>query len=217
MVGPATGVASGKLSETATTTSINYFVKKQTGKTPVEHVLSENQIKTIDANKAKILKNHGLNTDSFTHSINRYHKNYDVTEVGFNFRLDDIRSSLLINQINKIHENNFKRHKIFLKYLKLLKFNNKLKVLFSNYKINNYSRHLFVILTENKKKIQKKLKQNQISFSCHYKPISKLKVHRNKKKFDNSNYLFKNMISLPIYPELKNFHIKKICKVINSC
>ena len=173
--------------------------------------------KSIDANKAKILKNHGLNTDSFTHSINRYHKNYDVTEVGFNFRLDDIRSSLLINQINKIHENNFKRHKIFLKYLKLLKFNNKLKVLFSNYKINNYSRHLFVILTENKKKIQKKLKQNQISFSCHYKPISKLKVHRNKKKFDNSNYLFKNMISLPIYPELKNFHIKKICKVINSC
>ena len=48
MVGPATGVASGKLSETATTTSINYVVKKQTGKTPVEHVLSENQIKTID-------------------------------------------------------------------------------------------------------------------------------------------------------------------------
>ena len=54
MVGPATGVASGKLSETATTSSINYVVKKQTGKTPVEHVLSENQIKTIDENKAKI-------------------------------------------------------------------------------------------------------------------------------------------------------------------
>lgn len=54
MVGPATGVASGKLSETAASTSVNYIVKEKTGKTPVEHVLSENQIKTLEANKAKL-------------------------------------------------------------------------------------------------------------------------------------------------------------------
>ena len=54
MVGPATGVASGKLSETATSTTINHIVKKQTGKTPIEHVLSEKQIKTIDKTKSKI-------------------------------------------------------------------------------------------------------------------------------------------------------------------
>ena len=54
VVGPATGVASGKLSETAASSSINYLVKKQTGKTPIEHVLSENQIKTLESQKAKI-------------------------------------------------------------------------------------------------------------------------------------------------------------------
>ena len=54
VVGPATGVASGKLSETAASTSINYMVKKQTGKSPLEHVLSENQIKAVEKNKAKI-------------------------------------------------------------------------------------------------------------------------------------------------------------------
>ena len=54
VVGPATGVASGKLSETATSSSINYLVKKQTGKTPIEHVLRENQIKTLESQKAKI-------------------------------------------------------------------------------------------------------------------------------------------------------------------
>ncbi len=54
MVGPATGVASGKISETATSTSVNYIVKKKTGKTPIEHVLSEKQIKTIDKSKAKV-------------------------------------------------------------------------------------------------------------------------------------------------------------------
>ena len=54
VVGPATGVASGKISETAASTSLNYIVKKQTGKTPMQHVLSENQIKTLESSKAKI-------------------------------------------------------------------------------------------------------------------------------------------------------------------
>ena len=54
VVGPATGVASGKISETAASASLNYVVKKQTGKTPIEHVLSENQIKTLETNKAKV-------------------------------------------------------------------------------------------------------------------------------------------------------------------
>ena len=54
MVGPATGVASGKLSETATSTTINHIVKKKTGKTPFEHVLSEKQIKTVNKTKSKI-------------------------------------------------------------------------------------------------------------------------------------------------------------------
>ena len=54
VVGPATGVASGKISETAASSSLNYIVKKQTGKTPVEHVLSEKQIKTLETSKARI-------------------------------------------------------------------------------------------------------------------------------------------------------------------
>ena len=54
MVGPATGVVSGKLTETATSTTINHIVKKKTGKTPFEHVLSEKQITTLDNTKSKI-------------------------------------------------------------------------------------------------------------------------------------------------------------------
>ena len=54
MVGPATGVASGKLSETITSTTINHVVKKQTGKTPLQHILSEKQIETVEKAKAKI-------------------------------------------------------------------------------------------------------------------------------------------------------------------
>ena len=54
VVGPATGVASGKISETVASATLNYAVKKQTGKTPIEHVLNENQIKTLETSKEKV-------------------------------------------------------------------------------------------------------------------------------------------------------------------
>ena len=54
MVGPATGVASGKIGESAVSSSLNYAVKKQTGKSATEHILSESQNKKIVQTKAKI-------------------------------------------------------------------------------------------------------------------------------------------------------------------
>ena len=69
MVGPATGVASGKLTETATSTTINHIVKKKTGKTPFEHVLSEKQIKSLDSTKSKI--NPCIKNPEFCSMINK--------------------------------------------------------------------------------------------------------------------------------------------------
>ena len=68
MVGPATGVASGKLSETITSTTVRHIVKKHTGKTPIEHVLSEKQIKTLDKTKSKM--NPCIKNPDFCKAIN---------------------------------------------------------------------------------------------------------------------------------------------------
>ena len=99
MVGPATGVASGKLSETATSTTINHIVKKQTGKTPIEHVLSEKQINTIDKTKSK---------------INPCNKNPDFCAV-INKRIEKTRKQLLgLNlqaRIEKKHNQLFRKQK----------------------------------------------------------------------------------------------------------
>ena len=54
MVGPATGIASGKVTESALSSSFNYAVKKQTGKSATEHILSESQNRKIAQTKAKI-------------------------------------------------------------------------------------------------------------------------------------------------------------------
>ena len=99
MVGPATGVASGKLSETVTSTTVRHIVKKQTGKTPFEHVLSEKQIKTLDNTKSKI--NPCVKKPEFCSMINK--------------RIEKTRKQLLgLNlqaRIEKNHKQLFKKRK----------------------------------------------------------------------------------------------------------
>jgi hypothetical protein len=53
-VGPATGVIQGRTAESLISTSVNYAVKKQTGKSPIEHVLTRQQIATYESKKKKL-------------------------------------------------------------------------------------------------------------------------------------------------------------------
>ena len=53
-VGPATGVVHGRTAETLISTSINYTVKKQTGKSPIEYVLTKQQIEAYESKKKKL-------------------------------------------------------------------------------------------------------------------------------------------------------------------
>jgi len=53
-VGPATGVAQGRVTESFISTSVNYAVKKKTGKSPIEHVLTKRQIATYESKKNKL-------------------------------------------------------------------------------------------------------------------------------------------------------------------
>ena len=53
-VGPATGVVQGRTAETLISTSVNYTVKKQTGKSPIEHVLTKQQVETYESKKKQL-------------------------------------------------------------------------------------------------------------------------------------------------------------------
>ncbi len=170
--------------------------------------------KSSDAKKIRLLKNHGLNRTSLTHYTQKNSK-YDVMYRGFNFRLDDVRSSMLLTQLNRLKKNNFLRFRLFKFYKKLLN-NIKIHILFNKFDKNDYSRHLFVISSKYKNTIIKKFKKQSIGFSQHYRPTHMLKAHKKNNNLKNSESFYKQSISLPIYPDLKIIHLKKICKVLNS-
>ena len=53
-IGPATGVVHGRTVESLVSTSVNYTVKRQTGKSPIEYVLTRQQIATYESKKKKL-------------------------------------------------------------------------------------------------------------------------------------------------------------------
>ena len=53
-VGPITGIAQGKTAESLISSSINYTVKKQTGKSPIQHVLTKQKTETYESKKKKL-------------------------------------------------------------------------------------------------------------------------------------------------------------------
>ena len=53
-VGPTAGVIQGRTAESLISSSINYTVKKQTGKSPIEHILTKEQITTYESKKEQL-------------------------------------------------------------------------------------------------------------------------------------------------------------------
>tara|TARA_B110000027_G_scaffold128266_1_gene148488 strand:- start:1482 stop:2621 length:1140 start_codon:yes stop_codon:yes gene_type:complete len=165
----------------------------------------------------KIFRNHGI-IKSKTNDWD-----YNIKEIGFNFRITDLQCAIGIAQIKKIHHFLSIRRKISKLYSKLLSNNNNL-ILPLIRKSFMSANHLFPIQIKslkykNKQKLFKFFEKNGFKLQVHYKPIIfqeyyKKKYKLNPKLFRNAINYYKSSISAPIFPELKEQHIKKFSKLL---
>ena len=158
----------------------------------------------------KTLRNHGI-TKSYQ---DRFTKGkpweYDVSIPGYNYRLDEIRAALGISQLKRITQNNLKRKKAALYYNSKLK-NNKSVIIPKILKDEDQACHLYVLRFKKQGKFSRddlftKLLKNGIRSSVHYKPLHTFTAYKkNAKIFDNlinSKQIYKEIISLPLYPQI---------------
>lgn len=174
--------------------------------------------------KLKIKRNHGISRTL----LNRYTKgkpwDYDVDEPGYNYRIDEIRSALGINQLKNIKKFNQKRKKSFNYYNKNLENISGLITPKSNSKFLS-SNHLYIIrITKlfgmTRDELFEILLKNGIQTSVHYKPLSKFQVCKKKaKKYDslkNSENLYDEIISLPFYTHISKNQLDIVIKTIKK-
>lgn len=148
-------------------------------------------------------------------SMNFKDKNHSI--IGINSRMDELQASFLIEKIKYLKSATNKRIQLAKKYdsfCKKLKIKN-IQVL--NKATNVY--HLYPIIIKDRNNIKKKLKKFGINTQIHYPIPIHLQnsfKHLNYKKgqLPVTEYLSKNLLSLPFYPGIEETKVKYLFKVL---
>jgi len=168
-------------------------------------------------------RNHGISRTLKERFSNGLPWDYEIFEMGYNFRLDEIRSCLGVNQLKRIKKMN-KLRRIAADYyttnLRSIK-----GIITPKLNEKSHSWHLYVIKIQkefgiSRDELFKKLLANGVRTSVHYKPLHKFSLYKKMcKKYGelaNSSKAYKEILSLPLYPGItkkeQDYVIKQIIK-----
>lgn len=172
------------------------------------------------ADHIRTARNHGI-TKSLTQRYSHGRPwDYDVTEPGYNYRLDEIRAALGISQLKRIHILNQMRRKACEYYNSKLETIKGIKTPLSD-KSDAY--HLYVIKIKDEYGIKRDklfeiLLKKGIRTSVHYKPLHEFTVFKKRAKIydrlDNAKQAYREIISLPLYTSISREMQDKVITAI---
>jgi len=159
------------------------------------------------SNKIAMLRNHGRT------------KKYEHEYEGYNCRLDTLQAAILRVKLKYINSWNEARRNHASSYRKLLQ--NTDIILPTEQKDNKHIYHIFAVRTADRDNLLNKLKNEGIGAGIHYPiPLHLQPAYRylgyKAGDFPITEKCAREIISLPMYPELDEGKIKKIAEVINK-
>ena len=140
----------------------------------------------------------------------RIDSEYDVRELGWNYYMNEFSASIGLVQLKKLDRLNNIRKKIAKFYDKQIDVEH--KTVFNK----DCSYHLYWILVKNRKKFRERMWEAGIETGTHYKPIHTMKMYQNNTILSTTEKIGKQIVTIPIYPNLKKFEIDKIVNSINK-
>ena len=170
--------------------------------------------------RARLLRSHGMTTMSYERSKGHATK-YDVTEVGYNYRMDDIRASIGVVQLKKL-ENDLQQRRIIRKnYINLISKIKGVTIPFEE-ETEFSSNYIFPIVIddvseEKRDEIRETIHSLGVQTSMHYPPVHNFSCY-----FNENVSLPKTMkytdqtITLPMYSKLGSEDIDFIVDVLTN-
>lgn len=144
--------------------------------------------------------------------------NRNTNEPGINSRLDEIQAAILNVKLKNLDEDNSKRKFLAERYYNNIK-NPAIRLPKVRENVKHVY-HLFVILSENRDVLISKLHKNNIIAGIHYPvPVHKHDGYKNlciisKEGLFVTEEIVSKILSLPMYPELKNIELDHILSII---
>jgi dTDP-4-amino-4,6-dideoxygalactose transaminase len=174
------------------------------------------------AEKMRLLRSHGMTSMSWDrHKGHAW--SYDVVELGYNYRMDEIRAALGRVQLNKLGKNNQRRRALSMLYRdQLEELVPTVGVPFSNAR-GISACHLFPILLPagyDRINFMEHLKSNGIQTSIHYPPIHKFKTYSESAGAPYDLPVTENVagreVTLPLYAGLTDDQVTYVVQAVQS-
>jgi len=169
------------------------------------------------AAKLKLLRSHGMTTLTYDrHAGHAY--TYDVVELGYNYRIDEIRAALGIEQLKKLPANNQRRREIVAHYRTHLPA--ELTIPFADHPGVSACHICPVLLPEGHSRsgFQDYMKEHGIQTSIHYPPIHTFSYYR--EHFPGPHHLpvtesiAPREVTLPLYPTMTDEQIEYLMEQV---
>lgn len=166
--------------------------------------------------KAKLLRSHGMTSIAW----DRYRgaPEYDVIELGYNYRWTELQAALARVQLKKLKASNERRKKLVALYRELLEGS---EVLIPFEDFAHSANYIFPILLpeERRDAVKRALNERGIQTSHHYTPPYLFTFFREKFGTNygiapNAEEFARRELTLPLYPGLKEEEVEEIVEVL---
>ncbi|HPY96056.1 MAG TPA: DegT/DnrJ/EryC1/StrS family aminotransferase [Candidatus Cloacimonadota bacterium] len=166
--------------------------------------------------RAKLLRSHGMTTMSYQRASG-HATEYDVIDLGYNYRLDDIHAAIGLAQLDKLEQDLHKRVALRERYISHLKESDKIIIPFKDYQEFSTNYIFTVVLKDSNKEkrdlMRSKLAENGIQTSVHYPSIHRFSIYEQERtSLPLTEYVSDNLITLPMYGNLKIEAVDFVCE-----
>jgi dTDP-4-amino-4,6-dideoxygalactose transaminase len=167
------------------------------------------------AAKARLLRSHGMTT--LTWDRHRGHATeYDVVELGFNYRLDELRAALGIVQLSRVDTLNAARARLAARYDE--------KLTGTAFAIPSFggrgrsAHHLEAVIApsaESRDRSRKRLREQRIQTSVHYPAVHRFSHYRSDTgTLPRAEEIADRVLTLPLHPNLSDADVDDVCDAL---
>ncbi|HPZ08103.1 MAG TPA: DegT/DnrJ/EryC1/StrS family aminotransferase [Candidatus Eremiobacteraeota bacterium] len=144
---------------------------------------------------------------------------YISSVAGMNSRLDELQASILRVKLTSLSEDNEQRRRIADRYCQVI--DGEKIIGPGKIKDTLHVMHLFVIECDKRDELQRFLKEEGIGTAIHYpmaihqQPAYKGRIRGSNELYWTEN-LYKRILSLPMYPELSDNEVERVCSALEK-
>jgi dTDP-4-amino-4,6-dideoxygalactose transaminase len=176
------------------------------------------------ARRLRLLRSHGMTVTSWDRDKGRP-AHYDVLEIGYNFRFDDIRAALGLAQLAKLETLNQRRAELVQRYNDgFLKSGLNVILPFASIsEVKQPSHHIYPVVfptMAERDEVADRLKENGIQTSLHYSPVHWFTAFRKivpGLSLPVTEAFASRELTLPLYPSLSGDQVDTIVSSVVDC